>query len=78
MAKANIVIQAPALLVDATAAARMLGICRRYFLQLNDMGRVPAPIRFGKRKLWSVQGLQQWAEKGCPNRNYQDGHLAKT
>jgi len=65
----DITITAKPLLVDSTNAARLCGVCRRYFLQLDAQGRIPAPVRLGKRKLWSVQALQKWAAEGCPQRN---------
>ncbi len=57
------------LLVDATTAAKMCGVCRRYWLQLDNAGKVPQAIRFGKRKLWSVKELNDWAASGCPSRD---------
>ena len=60
----------PPLLVDASAASRLLGIGRTNFLSLVSQGRVPvASIRLGRRRLWPLdgpQGLRVWAAAGCP------------
>jgi hypothetical protein len=64
----DVIVIVKPLLVDTTTAARMCGVCRRYWLQLDNAGKVPAPVRFGKRKLWSVKELQDWVAQGCPAR----------
>ncbi len=65
----NITIIIAPLLVDATTAAHMCSLSRRYWLQLDTQGKVPLPIRFGKRKLWSVAELEEWVKAGCPSRD---------
>jgi predicted DNA-binding transcriptional regulator AlpA len=67
--KQNITIMTMPLLVDATTAARMCSLSRRYWLQLDNAGKIPLPIRFGKRKLWSVAELEEWVKAGCPSRD---------
>lgn len=54
------------LLVDATGAARMCGIGRTLWLQKRQSGRVPAPIKIGRRTLWSRAELVAWIEAGAP------------
>ena len=63
---------APPLLVDAKEAARLCGVGRSLWLQLNSSGRTPAPIRLGRRTLWISQGpggLTEWVAAGCPGRD---------
>jgi excisionase family DNA binding protein len=61
---------APApLLVDAREAAALTGISRSHFLALNSSGRVPQPVRLGRRTLWRREELAAWIEAGCPSRD---------
>ena len=56
------------LLVDSTEAARLCGISRTMWWSLHSSGRVPAPVRLGRRTLWSVDELRGWIAAGCPAR----------
>ena len=56
------------LLVSVEVAAKMCSLSKRYWLQLDDQGRIPQPIHIGKRKLWKVSDLQKWVSMGCPSR----------
>jgi predicted DNA-binding transcriptional regulator AlpA len=60
---------AAALLVDAREAARLLGIARSSFWSLHAAGRVPAPVKLGRRTLWRVIELSAWTQAGCPPRD---------
>ena len=55
-------------LVGAEIAAHLLGISTKLFWRLDREGRVPMPIRFGTRKLWSIKSLDEWVSIGCPLR----------
>jgi len=57
------------LLVDGEAAARLLGISVRHLLSLDSGGRIPQPVRLGRRRLWVVEELRAWARAGCPARD---------
>jgi predicted DNA-binding transcriptional regulator AlpA len=57
------------LLVDAGTAASMCGIGRTLWYDLRSAGRVPEPIRLGRRRLWRVDELQAWIAAGCPGQN---------
>jgi predicted DNA-binding transcriptional regulator AlpA len=46
----------------------MLGIARSSFCKLMAQGRLPAPVRLGRRVLWPVAELVRWIEAGCPSR----------
>lgn len=57
------------LLVDSAGAARLLGgISRSHFAGLHAGGRLPLPIRLGRRVMWSVGELERWVQVGCPSR----------
>jgi len=64
----NITIVGQPLLASSDVAAQMLGISKEYFRQLDRAGKVPASLRFGKRRLWVVSELTAWCEAGCPTR----------
>ena len=57
------------LLVSAKEAARICGIGRSLWCSLQSAGRVPMPIRLGRRTLWRVAELAEWVEAGCPPRH---------
>jgi len=57
------------LLLSDTQAARVLGIGRTLFLQLDSSGRIPQAVRLGKRKLWRTRELESWVDMGMPNRD---------
>ncbi len=58
------------LLVDASAAATLLGVGRSHFYALHSSGRLgPMPIALGRRKLWRVEELREWVRQGCPSRD---------
>ena len=51
---------------DAAAAA--LGISADLLDRMEQAGKIPAPIRLGKRKLYSRTELEAWLAAGAPNR----------
>ena len=56
------------LLLDARAAARLCGVSRSHFLAMHSAGKIPMPIRLGRRTLWRGAELAAWIEAGCPSR----------
>lgn len=58
--------KAEAALLDAHAAAAMCGIARTLWLALHNSGRIPLPVRLGRRVLWRKAELSAWIEAGCP------------
>ena len=57
------------LLVNATTAAKMLGVGRSLFYQMSEDGRLgPKYIQFGSKRLWSTDELRSWIAAGCPAR----------
>ena len=59
--------EAPAekLLLSASETALALGISRSAFYGLLSSGRIPEPIRLGRRTLWSVAELRRWIQAGA-------------
>jgi predicted DNA-binding transcriptional regulator AlpA len=56
------------LLLKAAEAAAVLGMSRGKFLQLDNQGAVPEPVRFGKAVRWPRSELGAWVNAGCPAR----------
>jgi excisionase family DNA binding protein len=52
----------------ADEAARILGIGRTTFYQLNASGRLPRPRRLGRCTVWDRRELEAWFTAGCPER----------
>ena len=57
------------LLVSATVAARLCGVSRAAWWSLHAAGRVPLPVRLGRRTLWRRAELEAWTAAGCPPRD---------
>ena len=56
------------LLLNATDAARLLGVSRQTFYRLHGAGRLPLPVRLGRSCWWRSRELDAWVEAGCPGR----------
>jgi predicted DNA-binding transcriptional regulator AlpA len=52
--------------VDASRAARLCGISRATWYTLQHAGRIPQPVRLGRRVVWRVEELRAWMNGGCP------------
>ncbi len=55
--------------MDAKAAAGLCGVSRSHFLALHSAGKVPLPVRLGRRTLWRTSELDAWIQAGCPARD---------
>ena len=59
----------PPLLLDVHATARALGVPSKTVGNWNRAGRLPVPIRMGRRSLfWRADELAEWVRRGCPSR----------
>ena len=53
-----------ALLVDVRGLAKMLSISKREIERMAADGRLPPPIRLGKRMVrWRLETIRRWAEE---------------
>lgn len=52
--------------VEAAQAARLCGVSRAMWYSLRKAGRLPRPVRLGRRVLWRVEELREWMAAGCP------------
>ena len=57
------------LLLNAVEAAELLGIGRSHLYGLHASGRLPLPVKLGRRTLWRKQELSNWIDAGCPPRS---------
>ncbi|MHC4947205.1 MAG: helix-turn-helix transcriptional regulator [Planctomycetota bacterium] len=61
---------ADSLLLDVRAVARLLGLGERTIWRMAGSGEMPAPLRFGRRRLWHRPTLERWlahrASEGGP------------
>ena len=55
------------LLLERHEAARQLGISPGLLDRLARAGKAPAPVRLGRRKLWSRAALERFADPGAHN-----------
>jgi len=61
--------EAPPLLLDVHATARALGVPPKIVGNWNRAGRLPIPVRMGRRSLfWRADELADWVRRDCPPR----------
>lgn len=56
------------LVLDAKAAAAFCGVSRSTWWGHHAAGRIPLPMRLGRKTLWRVSELIAWTEAGMPAR----------
>lgn len=62
------------LLINASDAAKILGVGRSLFYEMNSSGRLgPTSVVLGSKNLWSVDELREWVRAGCPARETWQG-----
>jgi excisionase family DNA binding protein len=54
------------LTMHAASAAKLCGVSRATWYALAAAGRLPKPVRLGRRTLWRVDELKAWIDAGCP------------
>ena len=55
-----------AFVVEARIAAQLCGVSRSTWFALKAAGRIPRPVRIGRRTLWRVDEIKAWLDAGCP------------
>jgi excisionase family DNA binding protein len=58
------------LLLGAEDVARLLSVAPRTVWKMDAAGKIPRPIRLGRRTLWRRAELEEWVEGGCPSRRW--------
>lgn len=57
------------LLLSVDQVCELLGkIHKTHLYALHNAGRLPLPIRLGRRTLWRADELKKWTMAGCPDR----------
>ena len=65
----GVALAAAPLMVSTPDAARLLGVSKSHFNQLNSSGRIgPRPHKLGAAVRWSVRELEAWVDAGLPGR----------
>ena len=57
------------LLLSAEQSAKLCGTSLRTWRTYNSGGRIPQPVRIGRRTLWRHEELCKWVAAGCPRRD---------
>lgn len=53
----------------AEDVAQLLNVSKRHVAALNSSGRLPRPIKLGRRTLWVADELSKWLAAGAPERS---------
>jgi predicted DNA-binding transcriptional regulator AlpA len=56
------------LLLSAPDVGAVLNIGEAHVWRMHSAGRIPAPVRIGRRTLWRRAELEAWILAGCPAR----------
>ena len=56
------------LLLDVAGLTRQLSVSRSALYQWLASGRLPSPVKLGRRVLWRLDEIRQWVAEGCPSR----------
>ena len=66
--RASIVDPPDVLLLNAHHAAALCSTSARTWRAWDAAGKIPAPIRIGRRTFWRTEELRHWVAAGCPDR----------
>jgi predicted DNA-binding transcriptional regulator AlpA len=55
-------------LLSAVETAALLNISRTSLYALHSSGRLPLPVKLGRRTLWNLEEMKNWTAAGCPAR----------
>jgi len=62
------------LLITVGAVAEMLGVSINTVWTMDSTGRIPSPIRLGRRcTRWRRNEIESWVAVGCPSRDRWEG-----
>ena len=60
--------QTPVLLLTADEAAALCHTVPRTWRTWHSTGKIPQPVRIGRKTLWRPEELKDWIAAGCPDR----------
>ena len=55
--------------LDVNGVALVLSISKRHVAALNSSGKIPRPIKLGRRTVWVADELRAWLAAGAPERS---------
>ena len=61
--------QSQPLAICAAELADLLGISKRHVATLKSSGRLPSPLKFGRRCVWVLSEIEAWLDAGAPARD---------
>jgi predicted DNA-binding transcriptional regulator AlpA len=56
------------ILLSSTQSARLTGVTLRTWYSWDALGKIPKPIRIGKKLFWKRDELFAWIDANCPKR----------
>jgi predicted DNA-binding transcriptional regulator AlpA len=56
-----------ALLIPDVRAAALAGVSRAHWHRLRAAGKLPPPVRLGRKVLWRRSEVIGWIDAGCPD-----------
>ncbi len=54
------------LLLNSAEVASRLRIGKTLLYELKSQGKLPMPVRLGRRLLWPKDEIERWVRAGCP------------
>lgn len=60
--------QVPVLLLTADEAAALCHTVPRTWRTWHSTGKIPQPIRIGRKTFWRLEELKDWIAASCPDR----------
>jgi predicted DNA-binding transcriptional regulator AlpA len=55
-------------LIDVKKLSKFLSIPQATIYEHNVMGKIPAPLKIGKKLLWRIDEIKEWLNAGAPGR----------
>jgi predicted DNA-binding transcriptional regulator AlpA len=60
------ILQSEQLLVKDKKAAKLCGMGRTKWRELQKQGKIPPSLKIGRGCFWRVEDIKLWVEWGCP------------
>jgi len=57
------------ILLPTSEAAKLCGVSIRTWYLWDQLGKIPKPIRVGRKLLWRRDELTAWIDASCPERD---------
>jgi predicted DNA-binding transcriptional regulator AlpA len=57
------------ILLTSSQTANLFGVSLRTWYTWDQIGKIPKPLKIGKKLFWRRDELLEWIDSDCPNRN---------